>query len=299
MKETIYPRADRYLIASGILGVAAALISIAYYGFPRLAASFRVTLRVVPPPLPGLPAGHEALNTMGLVYLSVLAPLAVYARRLARLIQVVDLQTIALVRDLLGLLRSGYSVVDAVMLLHRRDYGPLNVFIRRLASFLASNHTFEESFNAAVKGLPRFTQAMLHTILDAYQAGGRALELATSISSVFSSIESLEELRRSAIGGYIYILGISVIMYSAVAGATLYLSSSLWGTASGGGPLTPVLAPYEVRAILYYGAFIISLAGGLIAAKLSSNTVRVTPWYAFLYFLAATASLEATSLLLA
>jgi hypothetical protein len=294
--ETVYPRVEYYLALSLALSVAAALAVIAYYGLPRVAASFHVTMKIAPPPMPGIPAGEEALRLMGTVYVAFLLPLAVYSRRLARTLQQLDTQTISLIRDVLGLLRSGYSVTDAALITAKRDYGPLNVFTRRLARFLTSNYTFDEAFQEAIKGLPRHTRAFLHTILDAYHAGGRALEMASSVSSVFASIDSLEDLRRSAVSSYIYMLGVSVIMYAAVAAATLFLTSHLWQ--GGGGPLSPVLTPYEIRATLYYGAFIISLSGGIVAAKISAGTTKIAAWYALLYFLVSALTLEASLLLL-
>ncbi len=283
------PRPVRYILYGAIAAAASTGLLVALIGPRRLAAEASISVAIAPPPTPRLPAGFHVILVIAVAIGSFLAALGLYSRRVANLYRALDEYAVTMVMEFLALLRSGYSVTEAISVMAERDYGPLNGFVRRLDTLMRRNYTFEEAFDESVKDLPRHTRVFLVTIRDAYDAGGRAIEFAGSLSSVMASINALEDLRRSSLKGYTYIIAVSIIMLAIVGLATLYLLGALSHAA--GSLVRPVFSRDEVAAMLFYISLWVSIFSGLVAGKLITGTVKAGFWHAFLYYLATIAPL--------
>ncbi|MEB3817075.1 MAG: type II secretion system F family protein [Desulfurococcales archaeon] len=287
--ERLEPRPRMYVISSLILAIVAGIAYVAITGPATIKSEAHLTMELAPPPFPRLPVGPHIVRLIAFVIAAALAPLGIYSRRVMVFQRRLEEASIRVVREFLGLLRTGYSVIDAVSIMAAEDYGPLNAFIRRMAGLLKRNYTFEEAFNSSIAMLPRSARVFLIPILDAYEAGGRAVELAGSLSSVMSNINALEELRRSSLGAYTYMLITSMIMFAAVSAATVYLASSIWSGKAGF--VKPLFTPGEIDAMLFYTSTWLSVIAGLIAGKLIAGTVKAGLWYAFLFYIVTVATL--------
>ena len=176
------------------------------------------------------------------------------------------------------------SVGETIEIMSKRNYGPLNIFIRTLLTLTRAKVPFEDAFERAVKTIPKRLIRYLILIRESYKAGGVSLELAGRIASLYAAISALDELRESNLKAYAYVLAMSVLIYSLGSSAIIYLSGSMQSSKI----VKPVLRPEEVLGILYYTGLLLAFISGVFAGKLITGEASGGLWYAWLYILLTT-----------
>ena len=275
-----------YAYLSVILFIGSFLAVYALYRKP-LEEGLAIRSQLFPPPIPAIPIGKGFLWALTIVLIVGTLPLALYSRKKYNVMRGLEKQVPVLIRDFIGLLRSGMSVGEAIEIMARRSYGPLNVFIRTLLGLIRAKVPFEDAFEEASKTVPKRLVRYLILIRESYRAGGISLELAGRIASLYAAISALDEIRESNLKAYAYVLAMSVLIYSLGSGAIIYLAGSMQSTKI----VRPLLKPDEVLGILYYTGIILAFISGIFAGKLITGEASGGLWYAWFYILLTTLSI--------
>jgi pilus assembly protein TadC len=274
------PQPGMYIISSVIAFVLTLIIVVLFFYKPVI-EGFRVKSQLMPPPIPPIPVGRGFLWALTAILGVGLFPIAFYSRRRYKVLKDLERQVPVLIRDFIGLLRSGMSVSDALEVMARRSYGPLDVFVKTLLRLTKAKYTFEEAFEEALKTVPRRLVRYLILIRESYRAGGISLELAGRIAALYAAIGALDELRESNLRAYAYILAMSVLVYSIGSGVIIYLASSMGHSRF----IRPALGINDVVGILYYTGIMLALISGIFAGKIITGESLGGLWYAWLYIL--------------
>ncbi len=277
---SVAPDPEPYLMLAGALFVVSIVILLIFFR-KTFTGGLSVRSQMFPPPLPKVPVGSGFLWGLTLIISSSMAPIAFYSRKRYSVIRGLERQVPVLIRDFIGLLRSGMSVNEALEIMARRSYGPLDIFIRTLLRLTRAKVTFEDAFAEAAKTVPKRLVRYLILIRESYRAGGVSLELAGRIASLYAAINALDELRESNLKAYVYILAMSVLIYSLGSGAIVYLAGSMQGSKL----VKPVLNIQEVTGILYYTGLVIALISGVFAGKMVTGEAVGGLWYAWFYII--------------
>ena len=274
----VVPDPEPYIAMAIGLFAASLVILLVFFRKPFV-EGFYTRSQMFPPPLPPIPVGRGFLWGLTLMIVASMSPIALYSRRRYAALKSLERQVPVLIRDFIGLLRSGMSVNDALEIMARRSYGPLDVFVRTLLRLTRAKVVFEDAFEEAAKTVPKRLIRYLILIRESYRAGGVSLELAGRIASLYAAISALDELRESNLKAYAYVLAMSVLIYSLGSGAIIYLAGSMQGSKL----VRPVLAPDEVLGVLYYTGLLLALISGIFAGKLITGEVSGGLWYAWFY----------------
>jgi archaeal flagellar protein FlaJ len=180
-----------------------------------------------------------------------------------------------LLRDITESVRSGMTMSRALEEASQRNYGPVSKELERAVSMFVLGATFEDALMFLAKRLRRPVAMRMCTILvEAQKTGGKLIEVLDTSVELFSSLNSFNEEQKTNMKPYmvtIYMatltfLIISFIMLHQFLAPLALASKSV--SSSQSGLLSGVYDINYYASLLFWGALLESIFGGLVVGKI-------------------------------
>ncbi len=235
-----------------------------------------------------LPYNPATLRSIALGLLVTLSGPAIgyylYMRRIESIIS----NTPLMLQDIAVAVRSGTKVYASFIEISDRDYGALTPYIRRIASLIyLLGLDMIDALRLVLTELPKETRKYFYFIEEAYESGGRAIEVLDKASELARRIMEFEEEREKTLKTQGFIILFSVIIFVATAAILYYLSVQMYASSMevnkklGEQQLQPI-DPLEVLGYVYYMSISLSLFAGIATGKIVKGTVAAGLFYSLL-----------------
>ena len=226
-----------------------------------------------------IPLEMRANNTFLLAILVIIMPPAFIEYNNSIWLREVDNNVPRFLRDLTEGVRSGLSIFDALEIAATKDYGPITPHLEQAMVKFKLTSDLEGSLIWLGEKLIRPSAKRVVTILlEAYETGGRMIEVLETSVDMFTSLAEYKDERDTQVGPYILLVYIGNIIF-------LGISWTIIGQFLG--PLAktaqdPMIAQAGVvrmldinyyKSILFWSAIIEGLMGGLVAGKIRDNRI--------------------------
>lgn len=226
-----------------------------------------------------IPLDMRANNTFLLAILVIIIPPAFIEYNNSVWLREVDNNVPRFLRDLTEGIRSGLSLFDALEIAATKDYGPITPHLEQAMVKFKLTSDLEGSLIWLGEKLIRPSAKRVVTILlEAYETGGRMIEVMETSVDMFTSLAEYKDERDTQVGPYILLVYIGNVIF-------LGISWTIIGQFLG--PLAktaqdPLIAQAGVvrmldinyyKSILFWSAIIEGLMGGLVAGKIRDNRI--------------------------
>jgi flagellar protein FlaJ len=226
-----------------------------------------------------IPLEMRANNTFLLAILVIIIPPAFIEYNNSVWLREVDNNVPRFLRDLTEGIRSGLSLFDALEIAATKDYGPITPHLEQAMVKFKLTSDLEGSLIWLGEKLIRPSAKRVVTILlEAYETGGRMIEVMETSVDMFTSLAEYKDERDTQVGPYILLVYIGNVIF-------LGISWTIIGKFLG--PLAktaqdPLIAQAGVvrmldinyyKSILFWSAIIEGLMGGLVAGKIRDNRI--------------------------
>ncbi len=235
-----------------------------------------------------LPYNPATLRAVAISLLLVLAGPAIGYYKYMRRVESIINNTPIMLQDLAVAVRSGVKVYSAFVEIADRDYGALTPYVRRIASMIyLLGLDLLDAIHLILRELPKETRKYFYFIEEAYESGGRAMEVLDKASELARRIREFELEREKTLKNQGFIILFSVIIFIATAAILYYLSVQMYTSAVevnkklGKQQLQPI-DPLEVLGFVFYMAVSLSITAGVATGKIVKGTVAAGLFYAIL-----------------
>ena len=237
--------------------------------------------------LPYNPATLRAIAiSLGLM---ILGPAIGYYKYMKRIESIIE-NTPLMLQDLSVVVRSGTKVYAAFTEIAERDYGALTPYILRIATMIyILGLDLIDAIRLVLKELPKETRKYFYFIEEAYESGGRAMEVLDKASELARRIREFEMEREKTLKNQGFIILFSVLIFVATAAILYYLSVQMYASAIevnkklGKQQLQP-LDPLEVLGYVFYMALSLSLTAGMATGKIVKGNMAAGLFYALIVY---------------
>ncbi len=238
--------------------------------------------------LPGLilPYRYETLRAIGIAIIVALSGPAMAYLKYSKRIESIINNTPLMLQDVAIAVRSGTKVYAAFLQVIDRDYGALTKYVRKIASLIyVLGLDLIDAIEMTIIELPRQTKKYFYMIEEAYESGGRAVEVLNKASDLARRIREFEEEREKSLKTQGFIIIMSVMIFIGTAAILYYLSVQMWVSTEQLKQKMPeakltAIDPYEVLGYLFYLSFSLSIFAGLTAGKMVKGSVGPGLYYA-------------------
>ncbi|UXD21969.1 hypothetical protein IPA_00315 [Ignicoccus pacificus DSM 13166] len=205
-----------------------------------------------------------------------------YMRRIESIIN----NTPLMLQDIAVAVRSGTKVYASFVEISDRDYGALTPYVRRIASLIyLLGLDMLDALKLVITELPRETRKYFYFIEEAYESGGRAIEVLDKASELARRIREFEEEREKTLKTQGFIIIFSVLIFVATAAILYYLSVQMYASSVevnkklGKEQLQPI-DPLEVLGYIFYMSISLSIFAGIATGKIVKGTTAAGLFYA-------------------
>jgi flagellar protein FlaJ len=226
-----------------------------------------------------IPLDMRVNNTFLLAILVIIVPPAFIEYNNSIWLREVDNNVPRFLRDLTEGVRSGLSLFDALEIATTKDYGPISPHLEQAMVKFRLTSDLEGSLIWLGEKLIRPSAKRVVTILlEAYETGGRMIEVMETSVEMFTSLAEYKDERDTQVSPYILLVYIGNVIF-------LGISWTIIGQFLG--PLAktaqdPLIAQAGVvrmlninyyKSILFWSAVVEGLMGGLVAGKIRDNRI--------------------------
>lgn len=235
-----------------------------------------------------LPYNPDTLRSITIGILTILAgPALAYYLYMKRIESIIS-NTPLMLQDIAVTVRSGTKVYASFVEISDRDYGALTPFIRRIASLIyLLGLDMLDALRLVLNDLPKETRKYFYFIEEAYESGGRAVEVLDKASELARRIMEFEEEREKTLKSQGFIILFSVVIFVATAAILYYLAVQMYASSVevnkklGEQQLQPI-DPLEVLGYVYYMSISLSLFAGIATGKIVKGTIAAGLFYSIL-----------------
>jgi len=235
-----------------------------------------------------LPYRPETLRAIGISLMLIIAGPAIGYYKFMRRVESVITNTPLMLQDLAVTVRSGVKVNAAFVEISDRDYGALSPYVRRIASMIyLLGLDLLDAIRLVIRELPKETRKYFYFIEEAYESGGRAMEVLDKASELARRIREFELEREKTLKNQGFIILFSVLIFVATAAILYYLAVQMYASSMevnkklGKNELKPV-DPLEVLGYVFYMGLSLSLTAGIATGKIVKGTVAAGLFYALI-----------------
>ena len=182
-------------------------------------------------------------------------------------------------RDLVENVRSGTPITKSIMRLGNRNYGTLTKHVGKLVNQLSIGITLSDAFATFAKDTKsKVIARAVDLISEAERSGGEIATILSSVSSSVNQIEQLRKERKAAISnlvtqGYL-IFFIFIIIMLVLEFKILPLVSDLGGGAEGLSVSSSSASSDELSTPLFVMILVQSFFAGLVIGKISEGSIK-------------------------
>jgi len=235
-----------------------------------------------------LPYAPGTLRALGVAITLIIAGPALGYYKYMRRVESIINNTPLMLQDLAVAVRSGVKVYAAFIEISERDYGALTPYVRRIASMIyLLGLDLLDAIRLVMRELPRETRKYFYFIEEAYESGGRAMEVLDKASELARRIREFELEREKTLKNQGFIILFSVLIFVATAAILYYLSVQMYASSVevnkklGRQQLQPI-DPLEVLGFVFYMGLSLSIFAGIATGKVVKGTVAAGLFYALL-----------------
>ncbi|ALL00822.1 Type II secretion system (T2SS), protein F [Pyrodictium delaneyi] len=215
-------------------------------------------------------------------------PVYIYARRTARLIDILDEELAEFLSTYAGLAASSGSTADALLRAARVLKPPLALYVERMARIYRTTGDLDKAFEEAFRRAPRRIRLLARSIVTASKSGGMIHEVLTAAATHSRESRRLMKMTQSRLSEYSFVVSLASLTYAVAAGIVQALvektaMSSIPGF--GGAVDTAILA-----GLYFYSLNTIVLASAIVIAKVVHNYTLLASKYVVLLTLASMAA---------
>jgi len=235
-----------------------------------------------------LPYAPETLRALGVALTLIIAGPAIGYYKYMRRVESIINHTPLMLQDLAVTVRSGVKVYAAFVEISERDYGALTPYVRRIASMIyLLGLDLLDAIRLVLRDLPRETRKYFYFIEEAYESGGRAMEVLDKASELARRIREFELEREKTLKNQGFIILFSVLIFVATAAILYYLAVQMYASSVevnrriGREELQPI-DPLEVLGYIFYMGVSLSITAGIATGKVVKGTVAAGLFYALI-----------------
>lgn len=227
-----------------------------------------------------------------------LGPYGFYAAQRHRRIQQIELRFPDFLRDMASSHKGGLTLVQAVQISARGEYGALTPEIRRLADQLSWNVSFEEAFRRfGDRVRTPLVLRSVNLVLEAGRSGGNTTDVLLAAARDAREIKTLERERRLNMSVYTTVIYVTFFVFLFVIGvmvgqflpeileAGAATADSDLGGAAGALSLGGVTEA-DYRQFYFIAAIVQSIGNGMLAGIMGSGNASLGLRHAFFMVLA-------------
>lgn len=197
-----------------------------------------------------------------------------------RWLRQVDENTPRLLMDVTEAVRSGMPLIQALEEASTRDYGPISQPLAKAMVKFRMTSDLESALRGLGDSLIQPVVRQMSTILlEAYQTGGRVIDVLSTSVELFSNLAEYREERVSQTRPYIFVVYLGTLIFLVISWVILaqFLGPLHAAATDPGleqtGILRSLLDIKYYKAILFWAAVMESVFGGLVAGKIGSGRI--------------------------
>ncbi|MEM1873769.1 MAG: type II secretion system F family protein, partial [Acidilobaceae archaeon] len=178
-------------------------------------------------------------------------------------------------RELAETRKTGLAPEKAIVMLSKRDYGPLNPVLRRIASSLSLGSDLERAVAVALRGYKNWLLlATMRFLVDAITYGGGSPETLDSLARYSKSLAELEEELSKKLRVYMMMPYIGAVLVAGSSMLMIGLASQSIAVGVTGPRLEAMMHQLMlVSLVASLGAVMNSWLMGLTAGKIANGTI--------------------------
>jgi flagellar protein FlaJ len=227
-----------------------------------------------------IPIDQRLNNSIILGLIVALVFPAVVETNNIRWLRQVDENTPRLLMDVTEAVRSGMPLIQALEEASTRDYGPISQPLAKAMVKFRMTSDLESALRGLGDSLIQPVVRQMSTILlEAYQTGGRVIDVLSTSVELFSNLAEYREERVSQTRPYIFVVYLGTLIFLVISWVILtqFLGPLHAAATDPGleqtGILRSLLDIKYYKAILFWAAVMESVFGGLVAGKIGSGRI--------------------------
>jgi archaeal flagellar protein FlaJ len=226
-----------------------------------------------------IPMDMKANYAFALCILVAIAPPAIVELNNNRWLLQVDRNIPRILIDITESIRSGMSLIKALEASSKRDFGPVSQQLETAVVHFNLTSDLEGSMKWFGDSLLRPSGRRMSTILmEASRSGGKMLDVLETSIQMFSSIDEYKEDKKSTVSPYVMMVYVSTLVFLFM--GYIMISQFLSPLANqntsipGVSQLVAKMLPLDYyKSIIFWGAMIEGLIGGLVIGKISNSKI--------------------------
>jgi len=249
-----------------------------------------------------IPVSQRVNNAIALGIVVALAPAAAVEFINNRWLSGVDENIPRLLRDVTEAVRSGVPLFTALEDASARDYGPVSKVLEAAMVRFNLTSDLDGSLTWLGENLIRPAARRMSTILiEAYETGGRMMDVLDASVSLFTSLAEYREERYAQMRPYVFVVYMGSFVFMAISWVFLVqfltplAAAAATPSVAQSGILQNVLYINYYKSILFWAAVMEAILGGLVAGKMSSGRISAGLIHSTLLLLATLAVFNAFS----
>ena len=227
-----------------------------------------------------IPIDQRLNNSIILGLIVALVFPAVVETNNIRWLRQVDENTPRLLMDVTEAVRSGMPLIQALEEASTRDYGPISQPLAKAMVKFRMTSDLESALRGLGDSLIQPVVRQMSTILlEAYQTGGRVIDVLSTSVELFSNLAEYREERVSQTRPFIFVVYLGTLIFLVISWVILaqFLGPLHAAATDPGleqtGILRSLLDIKYYKAILFWAAVMESVFGGLVAGKIGSGRI--------------------------
>ncbi len=218
------------------------------------------------------PIQRDNLLTVGII--ASLTPAAIIDHLEMRRKRKIDERIPDFLREIAEKARSGMSFFKALKAASEKEYGPLQVELRRLVNQISWGMNPEEALKrfAARVGTPTSKKVVVF-LQEVLKMGMTSAEILGMIGKYIRSLQLMEREKSSELKVHMLTIYITFAAFTFI--STILLKSFFQplyqATSNVGGIIAPIMTPLEAKQIFYHLILVEAVTSGLIIGKISEG----------------------------
>ena len=223
-----------------------------------------------------IPLNMQVNYAFLLFILVAITPPAIIEMNNNRWLTQVDRNIPRLLMDVTESIRSGMPLMRALEVATKRDYGSINESLEKAVVNFNLTSDLDGSLIWFGESLIRPSGKRMATILiEAYNAGGKMMEVLETSISMFTSIDEYREERQSLISPYVLLVYVSTLVFLFIGWVIITqfltpMAKTGLNTPGGTNIIGGMLSIDYYKAIIFWAAIVEGLIGGLVAGKITT-----------------------------
>jgi flagellar protein FlaJ len=228
-----------------------------------------------------IPINHRVNNALVMGLVISLASPAIIEFNNSRWLRGVEDNIPRLLRDVTEAVTSGVPLVEALEDASTGDYGPVSKPLEAAMVKFSLTSDFEWALTWLGEKLKRpAAKRMCSILIEAYESGGKIIDILGSSVELFTSLAEYREEKASNMRPYIFVVYLGVFVFLTISCVVLVqflgpLAVAAMNPQEGQAALLHnVLDMDYYKSILFWAAVIEALTGGIVAGRMSGGRIK-------------------------